>query len=571
MYSNIKSVQLMISALKEYNIRHIVLSPGGSDIPIVHSIEIDTFFHTYSVVDERSAAYFGLGLSQQLNMPVAIVCTSGTAVSNYLPGITEAFYQDVPLIAITADKDPYFQGQIQTQKIEQKGIFGECVRASVDLPFCRDKKEVWYCERLIKEAFYACFQKTHGPVHINIPIVSAYNVYDCNVLPTIRKVNYMNCETPRNLWDSYFHVLHSAKRIMVFVGQDVVFNDEDIQVLDTFFKHYNVLFSVEHHSNLKFEGCVYTYPVTETQIPKDATLVPDLVISIGNNVSGYSMKPFLRRNSHLFRHIGIDVNGRFRDVFQGLTDLFECTPQTFFRYFANGLDNSYVNDYKYYKVWQDKVAKVVVPDFSFSEICVAKYLTEIIPENSTLHTAILNSSRVIQYFPLAKGVKTYSNLGALGIDGCMSTFMGHAAATEELCFLLIGDLAFFYDMNAAGLRSLNNNVRIVLMNNGGGSEFHLFLNKNDVPSMNDNICAQHSKIAEGWITSLGYEYTSVRNIDELEKAMATFANPSERPKFIEIFSNLESDAQITMSFYKSFAEPYNLSEFIRKVKEHLIK
>lgn len=571
MYTNIKNIQILVSALKTYGVRHVVLSPGGSDIPIVHSIEADPWFKYYSVVDERSAAYFGMGLSQQLNEPVACVCTSGTAVSNYLPAITEAFYQDVPLIAITADKDPLFQGQIQTQKIEQRGIFGECVRASVDLPQCRDANETWYCERLVKEAFMACFQKTHGPVHINVPVVSAYNVYDCKELPKIRKVNYVTCESRKEEWQEYTRIMKGAKRILVFVGQDVAFAREDIDDMERFFERYNAVFAVEHHSNLNCAGCIHTYPVTETQTPKEDNLVPDLVINIGNNVTGYSMKPFLRRHRADFRHIEVDVNGRFRDVFMGLNDVFECKPQTFFHYFATCPEGECQSDHSYYKVWEEKAATIAVPDFDFSELCVAKYVTEAIPAGSILHTAILNSSRIVQYFSLAEGVRVFSNTGALGIDGCLSTFMGHAAATDKLCFLLTGDLAFFYDMNAAGLRSLGKNVRIILLNNGGGSEFHLFLDKKDVATMNENICASHQKVAEGWIKSLGYEYHAVRNVGELEDALKDFCAPSEGPKFIEVFTNLEGDAATTKAFYASFAKPYDVVEIAKKIAKKVLR
>lgn len=571
MYTNIKNIQILISALKVYNIQHVVLSPGGSDIPIVHSIENDNWFIHYSVVDERSAVYFALGLAQELNRPVACVCTSGTAVSNYLPGITEAFYQDIPLIAITADKNPHFQGQIQTQKINQVGIFGECVRSSVELPLCKDEEEIWYCERVIKEAFMACFQKTHGPVQINVPVVSSYNIYNQKNLPTVRKVNYINCETSQEEWNKYYNILLQSKRILVFIGQDITFNQKDITDLEKFFMRYNVVYAIEHHSNIRCKGCINTYPITETRIPKDENLVPDLVISIGNNVVSYGMKPFLRRNREKFQHIEIDSNGRFRDVFMRLTDLFECTPQTFFHYFANYPGKQEKgNNMEYYNTWKNKAECISLPPLNFTELCVGKYLCDAIPENSILHTAILNSSRIIQYFPLATGVKTFSNTGALGIDGCLSTFMGHAAATDKLCFLLIGDLAFFYDMNAAGLRSLKNNVRIVLMNNGGGSEFHLFLDKKDVPTMNENICAQHHKTAKGWIESLGYEYFAVHNLKDLDTAFENFSSTSDKPKFIEVFSNLETDAKFIKDFYSSFAPKDNIIEYTKKVVKKVI-
>lgn len=185
----------------------------------------------------------------------------------------------------------------------------------------------------------------------------------------------------------------------------------------------------------------------------------------------------------------------------------------------------------------------------FSNFYVAQQLSKVIPENSILHTAILNSTRVMQFFELAKGVKSYSNIGALGIDGCMSTFMGQAACTSELAFLLIGDLSFFYDMNSAGIKHVGNNVRVILLNNGGGSEFHFMMGRKKIPTINEHICAEHHKIAEGWVTSLGYEYYSASSKEELDAILPKFAEKSDAPMFIEVMTDMEEEAERTRKFY----------------------
>ena len=177
MYTVIKNVQVLVKLLKEHNIRNIVMSPGGSDIPIIHTIEMDDFFNCYSVVDERNATYFALGLSQEKNEPVACVCTSGTAICNYLPGITEAYYQNAQVIAITADKNPIFQDQLETQKIDQMNTFKNVVKASVDLPVIRDDNDEWICNRLVNEALIEMTHHGKGPIHINIPIVGDTSKY----------------------------------------------------------------------------------------------------------------------------------------------------------------------------------------------------------------------------------------------------------------------------------------------------------------------------------------------------------------------------------------------------------
>ena len=166
---------LLISLLKQYGIKKLVLSSGTRNIPFVTAVETDDYFECFSVIDERNAAFFGLGLCQQLDEPVAIACTSGTAVSNYLTGVTEAYYSHAPLLVITCDRSPYTLHQLETQKIDQPAVFTGVVKKSVSLPVIKDADDIWYCQRLLNEAFISLKQHQSGPVHINIPLVGDTN------------------------------------------------------------------------------------------------------------------------------------------------------------------------------------------------------------------------------------------------------------------------------------------------------------------------------------------------------------------------------------------------------------
>ena len=214
MNSSFRNVQILVDLLKQYKIKDVVLSPGGSDIPLIHSIETDEYFTCYSVVDERSAAYFAMGVAQQKNAAVACVCTSGTAVCNYLPGITEAFYQSVPVLAITADKNPYYQGQLEIQKIEQTHIFDGVVKKSVDLPVVQNSEDEWLCNRLVNEALLALTHHGRGPVQINVPIVGRTDLYDDKTLPPERKINVVEWLDDDEIWNKYAQKLVSAKRVL---------------------------------------------------------------------------------------------------------------------------------------------------------------------------------------------------------------------------------------------------------------------------------------------------------------------------------------------------------------------
>ena len=567
MYSNIKSVAIVISLLKKFDISHIVLSPGGSDIPIIHSLQQDPYFQCYSVVDERSAAYYAMGLSQELDKPVACVCTSGTAVCNYLPGITEAYYQNVPVVAITADKNPYYQGQLETQKIEQTHIFDGVIKKSVNLPVVNTEVDEWLCNRLVNEALLELSHHGKGPVHINIPIVGNQNAYTCKELPDERKISIVSYNTDNNIWEEKKKELSFYKKILIVVGQDLNFSEEDIKVMNGFFECYDCIFAVENLSNLNCKGCINTYPISEIlsgQVLAD--LKPDLIISIGNNLSAYLLKETLREHFKSLKNWLISESGEIRDTFMCLDTIFECTPIYFFEKMIENVKCTNITR-GYFDSWSEISKKIRVPEFPFSNMYIAQRLAEIIPENSIIHTAILNSTRVMQYCRLPKGVKSYSNVGALGIDGCFSTFAGQAAATKGLAFLLIGDLSFFYDMNAATIRSISNNVRIILLNNRGGAEFHVY--DHNVEQLDKYVCAEHKNCATGYIESLGFDYYSAYNKEEFDKAIKAFGKKSEKPLFIECFTDMHDDAKLLRKFYQETRDKFtsNGDKMIMKAKK----
>lgn len=570
MNSSFRSVQILIDLLKQFEISDAVLSPGGSDIPLIHAIETDDYFHCYSVVDERSAAYFAMGIAQQKKKPVACICTSGTAVCNYVPGITEAYYQSVPVLAITADKNPYYQGQLETQKIEQTKMFEGVTKKSVTLPLINDDNDEWLCNRLINEALLELTHHGNGPVQINIPIVGRTDMYNDIVLPKERKVDIVTLGANDNQWKSFAHRAREAKRIMVVVGQNVAFGDYEIKLLNTLYQKTNCIFSVEHLSNLTCRGCVNTYPVSEMR-GYDALShhVPDLVISFGNNLAAYNLKPFLRHNYRETENWLVNEGGIFRDAYKSLTKIFEMSIAYFLKKIISHLPEDHAASGQYKDEWEREYSSIQLPDFGFSNLYVASKLAKVIPENSVLHLAILNSTRVMQFFPLANGVKTYSNVGALGIDGCMSTFAGQAASTTELAYLVIGDLSFFYDMNAAGLRDIGPNVRIILLNNFGGSEFHFFIGKKKISTINDYISAKHKNIAAGWAISLGYEYYYADCKQDFDNAIVKFGKRTDRPLFLEVITDMEEDARITHEFYNSNAVQTTKSQIKSMVKKVL--
>lgn len=287
-FPKFKTFQIIIPLLKAFNISHIVISPGSRMREFVLAVEEDPFFQTYNVTDERSASYFAIGISQELNVPVVITCTSSTATSNYIPGITEAFYQSVPIIVLTGDRDPYLLGQQEDQMIDQIGMYDKIVRKSVNLPIIKDNHDKWYCERLINEALLELDHHKSGPVHINVPVPAVINWENdksIETYPEVRKIDriFLNSKSEK-LLNEKIQQLSLSKKILVIAGQNTTkFED---QIISEFFKRYNCIIHSEFMGNITGSGIVNLASISE-MIPNEIyeDFMPDLVISFHGNIA----------------------------------------------------------------------------------------------------------------------------------------------------------------------------------------------------------------------------------------------------------------------------------------------
>lgn len=558
MFSKIGNVQIIVALMKEHGVRHIVLSAGTRHVPIAHSVENDPFFTCYSVVDERSAGYYALGLAKQLGEPVAIACTSSTATLNYSPPIAEAYYQNIPLLVLTGDRHPYRLHQLEDQMIDQVDMYRNYCKHCVNLPLVNNAEDEWYCQRLVNEALLELDHHGKGPVQINFPIASTIeDIADASVpeLPAVNVIRRLELSRRPEMWDQAFGKLKSAKRILVIVGEGAPLPQKDIDAISQFAERFNCIIAVEHVSNLTCRNSRDTF-LTVAAMPfgKFKGMLPDVVITFGGNFIS-KWKARLRGQGGNFEHWCITESGKVCDPFKSLTRIFECTPGEFFAYFAAkgaGLKNDckYLND-------MDKVtAGIDLPEIPYSNMMAIKMLSEKIQPNSMVHLSILNSVRIMQYFPLASGVTAYSNIGTDGIDGCMSTFLGSSRLDENrMSYLVIGDLSFFYDMNSVMLRDIKSNVRIMLVNNEGAAEFHYTMGEERLPNINVHIAAEHHKQARQWVESNGFNYLSARNEEELKQAIQAFSDPNaEGPMLLEVFTDKDFDGHNLRNFEAAIKE-----------------
>lgn len=536
----ITNAQIIYALLKHHNIRHVLINPGTTNIQLVQLVQGDPFFTCYSVVDERSAMYFAVGLYLHLGVPIATTCTSAQATRNYIPGLTEAFYKHVPILAITASKLPIYTYQEYMQQPDQTSLPNDAVKQSFALPYIATEKDELMCERMVNEAILELTHKTPGPIQINMPVDDEGIRAVINTeLPKVKVIHrYMESEN----WD----VSLNGRKIMIVIGEHRPFTEYQISMIEKFTASHNAFVYTNHLSNYHGKHSIFGN-LAMTTLSNDDFLKnykPDVLITIGGQTGDYPLCWRLSAGSKFeFEHWRVCENGNIADTYFKLTKVFECNIETFF----DRLSSNSESTHEYFELWNTYAStRSISADLPFSSAWVAQQLHKDIPNDSYLNFAILNSLRSWNHFPVDESIVCYANVAAFGIDGCMSMFLGQSIATSKLCFLIIGDLAFFYDMNSLGNRHIRANVRILLVNNGGGVEFKLgdddLMHKVDIDSY---IAAfGHFKSgAKSWSEANGFKYLAATTKEEFIRQKEEFVGHGSQPIVFEVFTNWQDDAK----------------------------
>lgn len=533
MYTIQENVRIVISLLKQYHIQHIVISPGGTNIPVTQAVQSDPFFKCYSVPDERSAMYFAIGLYLQTGEVIATSCTSAQATRNYIPGLTEAFYKHSPILAITTSKLERFQYQEYMQAPDQCSLPKDAVKASYDLPPVTDENTRKQVFHNAKEAILEVTHRNPGPIQLNIRITDAQQgCFEEISLPTVRPLHrYM-------AWDDWTDLDLDKKKILIVIGEHRPFNERQAIAIDRFCEAYNVAVYVNHLSNYHGKYSISgNLLISSNGLQK---LKPDVLITIGGQTGDYALYGALNNLSNI-EHWRISEDGNFVDTYGSLTKIFECPDYYFFERIPKSKKEV---EHSYYDKWKAYNSQLKYDiDLPFSNCYVAQQLYKMIPSNSIMNFAILNSLRCWSYFPLNSSIQSYANVAAFGIDGCNSMLIGESMNTDDLCFIVTGDLAFFYDMNALGIRHIRKNLRILLINNGGGAEFKIMTQhwKKDV-HVEDFISANgHNGNAKGWSENCGFIYLTASNKEDFDSVKNLFVSPSDKPMLLEVFTIGENE------------------------------
>ena len=560
MFSNKTNILQLTSLMLQYGIRHVVLSPGSRNAPLIHTFTQHLGFTCYTVVDERSAAFFALGLSQKLQQPVAACCTSGTALLNYGSAIAEAYYQEIPLLVISADRPEAWIGQADGQTIPQNGAFAAITKKSVQLPEPANDTDEWYCNRLINEALIELTANGNGPVHINVPLSEPLYQFTTPALPEARKITFHAAKSSFGI-EQFKSVWNASPKRMIVIGQLPRENGLD-SVLASFLEKGDAVVLAEQIANVHLPQLIPNFDLVLASLPEEELneYSPDLLITIGGHITSKRLKQFLRKHKPQ-HHWDVRPDGKVKDTFQTITDLIPADASNFLQQLTKSIAQPEDKVKEFNNLWQEKSIAVdqevarFMKEASFCDLTVINSFIKSLPSHSTLH---LSSSAPIRYAQICNmdpTVSVLSNRGTNGIDGSMSTAVGYATANEGLTFLLIGDLSFFYDINALWNKQISKNMRILLVNNGGGNMFHLINGPQQSEAMEGYIACHHSESAKDRVLAFGLHYLSASNFDELDRCLPYFCNPDEDyPMVLEVFTHTETNAYIFNRLFEALKE-----------------
>lgn len=581
-YPKIPLAQTVIQLCKAKNIQHIVISPGSRNAPLTLGFTNDDFFKCYSIVDERSAGFFALGIAQQLKYPVALVCTSGSALLNYYPAISEAFYSDIPLVVLSADRPKHLIDIGDGQTINQKFVFENHILYSANLKLdLKDEKNIPENEELPimknledKLERFLGFQKdiqSHnefeintainnavmqsGPVHVNVPFDEPlYETVDnpivepkaTEVTVKPKQIDSYTLQECLEYWNSY-----SKKMILVGVNAP---NKIEQRWLDEIAKDDSVIVFTETTSNLHDDSFFSSIDQMISPLSEDEQkqLQPDVLLTFGGLIVSKKIKALLRKFQPK-HHWHIDKK-RANDTFFCLSIHIEATPNHFFEMVLPKITHYVKSDYQ--DIWslvrKKRLEKheAYLKEIPYSDFKVFDLVLKSIPDNSILQVGNSSAIRYAQLFNINKTLEVFCNRGTSGIDGCTSTAVGCAAISDKPTVFITGDLSFLYDSNGLWNNYIPKSFRIIVVNNQGGGIFRILPGQKNTDNFDYFFETKHNLNAKHLSNMYGFEYASAKTERQLKNKLQSFYSESDKPKLLEVFTPRTINDQVLLSYFK---------------------
>lgn len=565
MFCNKRNVNILTSILLERGITNAIVCPGSRNAPIAHDFKETGIIKCHSVTDERTAGFTALGIALATRQPVVVCVTSGSALLNTAPAVAEAYYQHVPLIVISADRPVQWIDQLDGQTIRQSGCLEKFTAKSVTLPEPVDDETAWFCNRLVNEAISCATQGECAPVHINVPISEPLFGFATPELPAERVIKTIKLPVLPCLPDELREKFNAANHPLFVFGQipKGAIGAQTMKTLQNNYVTFCEPLANECYTTIHFDDAVRAVGESEEYLP-------DLIIYTGGTVVSKATRRFLRQAKCDTCILTLSAEA-FSDPTMSLTDIIQCPDWKSIELMLTELCNSSndEHDAELVEVAQEKLtlrqsffgkwnrllqaAAKVSENYEprYSQMSVVKYFEEQLDDldfNINVHYA---NSTAIRLSCIYSAHYVWCNRGVNGIEGSLSTATGFAMATDEMTVCIIGDLSFFYDQNALWNRHTGGNLRIIMLNNGGGGIFRQVPGIEESPAADELIAATHNTTAEGICAQNDIGYIKASNTQEMQCGIVTLlTREATRPMLLEVMTNAEDDAEAMAEYYR---------------------
>ena len=584
MYPTIPCAQTIILSCLKLGITNVVISPGSRNAPLTIGFASNKEFNCYSIVDERSAGFFALGIAQQTKKPVILLCTSGSALLNYSPSVAEAFFSEIPLIILSADRPKYKINIGDGQTINQLNVFGKNILSSDELiqdvthqtqTILSSNKQKLLPPNLDSKALEKLQLKTQSfneellnnrinasillqkPVHINVPLEEPlYNFIKTPTVSLQNKVKKKTEKLPKLNFDEYNNIISKNSKILILVGTSKpgCLSEEVITKIKN---NSSIVVLTESTSNLhdnsffgNIDQLIAPIELLKTRDDLFENLKPKLLITIGGMIISKKIKDFLRKHSPSL-HLHVGENEAKDTYFKGLKHL-DISPNLFFN---NVLPKKPISS-KFYNSWKRISEKRIsahnkfIKAASFSDFIVFSIISSRIPAQYQIQAANSSPIRYLQLFNLSNSNDTYCNRGTSGIDGSTSTSVGSSVASDSPVLLITGDLSFFYDVNGLWNNYIKSDFRIILINNSGGGIFRILPGHENNEIFSKFIETKHNLKAKKIAQLYGFNYQNKKTKWGIKLALKTFFKKSKKPKILEITTPSDLSSKTLKNYFE---------------------
>jgi 2-succinyl-5-enolpyruvyl-6-hydroxy-3-cyclohexene-1-carboxylate synthase len=548
-YPKIPLAQSILQIFLAKEITNIIISPGSRNAPLTIGFASNPAFQCYSIADERAAAFFALGISQQTRKPTVLVCTSGSALLNYYPAFAEAFYSQIPLIVVSADRP---QSKIDIgdgQTIRQENVFANHSLYNANLLEAVSEEN----DQKINEAINTAIDKK-GPVHINAPFEEP--LYETVSELSVNSTVFASAKVPQMIetkdLQEYANLWNKATRKLILIGVNEP-NAITEETIEAFANDESVVVMTENTSNVCHQSFISNIDTIITPFTAEdfETFRPEILVTFGGMVVSKRIKAFLRKYKPQ-HHWHIDTL-RAYDTFGCLTKHFEVDSNTFFNTFlplTTKIDSNYFAQMNAVKGLRKEKHEIYMSKIPFTDFKVFEKVITTLPQNSQLQISNSSAIRYAQLIPIDPSIEVNCNRGTSGIDGSTSTAIGAAVANAKQTVFITGDIGFLYDSNALWNNYIPKNFKIILINNGGGGIFRILPGHDETPVFNTFFETSHNLTAEYLAKMFGLDYNSANDVESLSKGLDSLYGQNDRPSILEVFTPTLDNNTVLLQYFR---------------------